>query len=45
MGGRRGEEFEGRRRVMLTTEEWFNPISNMLHHVAKWLSGDWAREV
>ena len=27
------EEFEGRRRGMLTTGEWCNPVSNMLHHV------------
>ena len=23
------KEFEGRRRGMLTTEEWCNPVSNM----------------
>ena len=39
------EEFEGRRRGMLTTGEWCNLVSNMLHHVYKWLSGDSAREV
>ena len=28
-----GDEFEGRTRGMLTTGEWCNPVSNMLHHV------------
>ena len=27
------EELEGRRRGMLTSEEWCNPVGNMLHHV------------
>ena len=27
------EEFEGRRRGMLTTGDWCDPVSNMLHHV------------
>ena len=27
------EELEERRRGMLATEEWCNPVSNMLHHV------------
>ena len=27
------EEFEGWRRGMLITGEWYNPVSNMLHHV------------
>ena len=27
------EELEGRRMGMLTTGEWYNPVSNMLHHV------------
>ena len=35
------EEFEGRRRGMLTTREWCNAVSNMLHHVQKGLSGQW----
>ena len=26
------EEFEGRRREMLSTEEWCYPVINMLHH-------------
>ena len=26
-------EFEGERRRMLTTREWYNPVSSMLHHV------------
>ena len=39
------EEFEGRGRRMLTTGEYYNPVSNMLHHVKNGLSGDWAREV
>ena len=26
------EEFEGRRRGMLTMGEWCNPVSNMLYH-------------
>ena len=26
---------------MLTTGEWCNPVSNMLHHVLKGLSGNW----
>ena len=47
------EEFEERREI-LTTGEWCNPVSYMLHHVRvgliggvnwDWLSGDWAREV
>ena len=29
------KEFEGRRRGMLTTGEWCNTVSNMLHHVQK----------
>ena len=29
------EEFEGRRRGMLTTGEWCNPVSNILHHGVK----------
>ena len=29
------EEFEGGRRGMLTTGEWCNQVSNMLHHVLK----------
>ena len=35
-GGRcRGnmEELVGGRKGMLTTREWCNPVSNMLHHV------------
>ena len=40
------EEFQwGKRRGMLTTGKWCNPVSNMLHHVEKWLSEDLAREV
>ena len=39
------EEFVGKRRGMLTTEEWWNPVRNMLHHVQMWFSGDLAREV
>ena len=27
------EKIEVRRRGMLTTGEWCNPVSNMLHHV------------
>ena len=27
------EEFEGRMRGILTTGEWCNPVSNMLHYV------------
>ena len=27
------EEFDGRRRGMLTTGEWCNPVSSLLHHV------------
>ena len=27
------EEFEGSRRGMPTTWEWYNPVSNILHHV------------
>ena len=38
------EEFQGERRGMLTTEEWCNPVSNMLHHMKEGLSEDWARE-
>jgi len=31
---KRKEEIEGtRRKGMLTTGEWCNPVSNMLHHV------------
>ena len=30
---------------MLTTGEWCNPVSNMLHHVQKGLSGDLTQEV
>ena len=39
-GGGRGsmEEIEGRRRGMLATGEWCNPVSKMLHHV-KWAFG------
>ena len=29
---------------MLITVEWCTPVSNMLHHVQKVLSGDLARE-
>ena len=46
-GGRwRGsmEQFQGS-RGMPTAGEWCNPISNMLHHVYKGLSGDLARDV
>ena len=34
-GGGRGSmvEFEGKRRGMITTGEWRDPVSNMLHHV------------
>ena len=35
-GGKRGEvkeEFKGKKRGKLTTGEWCNPVSNMLHHV------------
>ena len=41
-GGGEGVEFEERRRGMLTTGEWYNPDSNMLHHVYKELSRDWS---
>jgi len=34
------EEFEGRKKGMLTTGEWCNPVRNMLHHVQQGLSGD-----
>ena len=27
------------------TVEWYNPVSNILHHVLKGLRGDWARDV
>ena len=27
------EEFAGRRREMLTTTKWCNPVRNMLHNV------------
>ena len=37
------EEFEGKRRGMMTTGDWCNPVSNMLHHVQERLSGDWAK--
>ena len=30
---------------MRTTDEWCNPVSNMLYHVKKALSSDLAREV
>ena len=30
---------------MLTTEEWCNTVSNVLHHVQKGWSGDWVREL
>jgi len=34
-GEEKGEhgEFEGRMTGVLTTREWCNPVSNMLHHV------------
>ena len=52
MGGSEGGE-EGRDeggvwrnlRGMLTTGELCNPVSDILYHVYKGLSGDWAREV
>ena len=34
------EELEGSRMGMLTTREWCNPVSNMLHHVQKGLRWD-----
>ena len=41
------EEFEGRRRGLLTVRERCNPISKMSHHMKKGVEwgGDWAREV
>jgi len=33
------------RRGMLTTGEWRNPVSNMLHNAYKGLTGQSAREV
>ena len=39
------EELERRRKVMLTTGKWCNPVNNMLHCV-KWIEyRDWALEV
>jgi len=38
------EEFEERKTRILTTGEWYNPVSNMLHHVYKGFSRDWAGE-
>ena len=35
-GAREGmEEFEVRRTGMLTTEEWCDPVSKMLHHMER----------
>ena len=41
------EEFKGRRRRrILTTKEWYNPVSQMLHHMKKkGFSGEWAQGV
>ena len=41
-GGVYMEEFERRRRVMLTAGKWYNPVSNMLYHMKKKLSREWA---
>ena len=41
------EEFESRRRGMLITGEWCDPVSKIWHHMKKgveWL-GDWAWQV
>ena len=34
------EEFEGKWKGKLTMGEWYNSVSNILHHVYKGLSGD-----
>ena len=41
------EELKGRRRGILTTEKWSNPVTEMSHYMVKrveWRE-DWAREV